>query len=259
MTERPPFLSIIVPAYNEERRLPDALERIGAYLAEKGLDAELIVVDDGSRDGTARIVEEARLPGLSAAGRLRLIRNRGNRGKGHSVRRGVLDARGIWVLFTDSDLSTPIEDFEKLYKRATAGGHDIVIGSRGLPDSNIELYQPFHRVFMGQTFNRIVRLMTGLPFRDTQCGFKLMARERVRSLFERMVVDRFAFDVELLFLAHRAGLSVAEEPITWRDSPRSKVGLLGDPLNMLRDVWKIRRRFARGLYRPPGGTHSAPK
>jgi len=262
----PPLLSIVIPAFNEEIRLPSTLSSIGSYLAAKGLDAEIIVVDDGSTDGTVRIVEQARQGGLGRARvegpatpttegvrfdpeRIRLVRNPENRGKGYSIRHGMFEARGTWVLFTDADLSTPIEDFERLHDSAREGDHDIVIGSRALPESRIELYQPLYRVLMGQTFNRIVRWIAGLPFRDTQCGFKLMGRERVRPLFERMVVDRFAFDVELLFLARHAGLSIAEVPVTWRNSPVSKVGLLRDPLNMLSDTWRIRRRFQRGDYR----------
>ena len=264
-----PLVSIVIPAYNEESRLPATLGRIGAYLLASGLDAEILIVDDGSSDGTAQLVEAAATKGAMRVGpaspgpggespgserripsaRLRLIRNPGNRGKGYSFRHGVSEARGTWVLFTDADLSTPIEEFEKLYARARDGRLDIVIGSRALPESNITLYQPFYRVWMGRTFNKMVRILAGLPFRDTQCGFKLMARERVRPLVERMVVDRFAFDVELLYLAHRAGLAIAEVPVTWHNSPVSKVGLLWDPANMLRDVWKIRRRDARGEYR----------
>ena len=264
----PPLVSIVIPAYNEEHRLPATLGRIGAYLARSGLDAEVLVVDDGSSDGTATLVETAartgavpveapgekgaRTEGRVPVGRLRLVRNPGNQGKGYTFRHGVREATGTWVLFTDADLSTPIEDFEKLYARARDAHLDIAIGSRGLPDSRITLYQPFYRVWMGRSFNRMVRLVAGLPFHDTQCGFKLMARARVLPLIERMVVDRFAFDVELLFLAHRAGLSIAEIPVTWHNSPVSKVGLLRDPVTMIRDIWKIRRRYDRGEYRRAG-------
>lgn len=246
-----PLLSIIFPAYNERSRLPGSLRRVAEYVGAKRLDAEIIVVDDGSGDGTADaaagIARSAdwTLP----AGRFRILRNTENRGKGYSIRTGLLAAGGTWALFSDADLSTPIEDFERLYTRAIDGQLDIVIGSRSLPESNITLYQPFHRWFMGQTFNRIVRLMTGLPFHDTQCGFKLMVRERVRPLLERMFVDRFAFDVELLYLACRTGLSVAEEPVTWHNSPVSRVGLLGDPVNMLLDIARVTRRYRRGGYR----------
>lgn len=269
-----PLVSIVIPAYNEATRLPATLGRIGAWLAVSGVDAEILIVDDGSSDGTGDLVEMAartgfvpveaparpavgaarsgpavRTEGRVPAGRLRLVRNPGNRGKGYSFRHGVREARGIWVLFTDADLSTPIEDFDRLYARARDGNFDIVIGSRALAESNITLYQPFYRVWMGRTFNRMVRLIAGLPFRDTQCGFKLMVRERVLPLVERMIVDRFAYDVELLLLAHRTGLTIAEVPVTWHNSPVSKVGLLRDPMNMLRDIWRVRRRFDRGEYR----------
>jgi dolichyl-phosphate beta-glucosyltransferase len=248
-----PLLSIVIPAYNEQTRLPGTLALVGAFLERGGLDAEVIVVDDGSADETAHAARQVRegWSGFAEPGRFRVVSNRENRGKGYSTRRGILEARGNWVLFSDADLSTPIEDFDKLYEEATKGGYEIVIGSRALPESNVEIYQPFYRRFMGQTFNRIVRLMTGLKFHDTQCGFKLMVRERVRPLVERMVIDRFAFDVELLYLAVRAGLTVAEVPVTWRNSPMSRVGLIGDPLNMLRDISRVVRRFRRGGYREP--------
>ena len=246
-----PYLSVVIPAFNEERRLGPTLERISGYLRDRGLEAEIVVVDDGSSDGTAALAEKS-LGGT----RGRVLRNSENRGKGYSVRTGVLHARGRWALITDSDLSTPIEEHALLAETARDHDLDVVIGSRGLHDSRVEVSQGILRRNMGRTFNLLIRLLTGLPFRDTQCGFKLVDRERTRPLFERMVVDRFAFDVELLFLCRRYGLSVAEVPVTWRNSPESKVGLLADPLNMLYDVLRVRWRFRRGMYdpkRPPAG------
>jgi dolichyl-phosphate beta-glucosyltransferase len=245
-----PHLSVVVPAYNEEERLARSLPAILDYLSARGLDAEILVVDDGSTDSTA---ERARA----------LLRDRGrvlggleNRGKGHAVRTGVLGAHGRWVLISDADLSTPIEEHAKL--AALARDHDLdgVIGSRGLPDSRVEVHQPRWRELMGQTFNLLVRRLTGLDYRDTQCGFKLLDRERTRPIFERMVVDRFAYDVELLFLCQRFGLRVREVPVVWRDDPRSTVGPLTDAPRMLADVLRVRWRFRRGLYNPevPTGT-----
>jgi len=166
------------------------------------------------------------------------------------VRRGCLEARGRWLLLSDADLSAPIEEYAKLAAAARDHDLDIAFGSRGLPDSVIEVRQNLVREYMGKSFNLLMRRLTGLPFRDTQCGFKLMDRKRVRPIFESMVVDRFAFDVELLFLAVRFGLRVREIPVVWRNEPLSRVSMLSDPLNMLYDVARVRWRFRRGAYNP---------
>jgi dolichyl-phosphate beta-glucosyltransferase len=240
-----PYLSIVVPAYNEEGRLPTSLPLIDAYATERGLDAELIVVDDGSTDRTATIADE-----FLRGRRGRLLRQSENLGKGAAVRRGVLEAEGRWILLTDSDLSTPIEEHARLAAIARDEDLDVVIGSRGLPDSRIEIRQNLLRQLMGKTFNRILRVVTGLPYRDTQCGFKLFDRERTLPLFRRMVVDRFAFDAELLFLCARFGLRVKEVPVIWRNAEGSKVGILSAPPRMLLDLIRVRWRFRRGLYNP---------
>ncbi len=235
-----PHLSIVIPAYNEEDRLGASLPLIEAYVRDRGLDAEILVVDDGSTDGTASIA--------STYGRA--LKQPENRGKGAAVRRGVLEAAGRWVLFTDADLSTPIEEHAKLAEIARDEDLDVVFGSRGLPDSRVEISQNRLRQLMGQTFNLILRRITGLSHRDTQCGFKLIDRSRTRPLFERMVVDGFAFDVELLFLCDRFGLRVKEVPVIWRNSDRSTVGILTAPPKMLLDLLRVRWRFRRGLYNP---------
>ena len=240
-----PFLTVVVPAFNEERRLGATLERVAAWLESRGLDGEILVVDDGSSDGTARVAAE-HLGGR----RGRVIRQPENRGKGAAVRRGVLEAHGRWVLLTDADLSSPIEEYDVLASAVRELDADVAIGSRGLRDSKVEIRQNLVRQTMGKTFNLAIRTMTGLPFRDTQCGFKLMDRERVRPLFEKMIVDRFAFDVELLFLCRKFGLRVVEVPVVWRNAPGSKVSILRDPLNMLADVARVRWRFRRGRYNP---------
>jgi len=245
-----PQLTVLIPAYNEERRLEGSLERIASYMTERGIAWDLLVVDDGSTDATARLAVE-----FLRGRRGRVLRNAENRGKGHAVRRGVLEASGRWVLVTDADLSAPIEEHAKLQAAVRDHDLDVAIGSRGLPDSRVEIRQHFVRERMGKAFNRVVRLMTGLPFRDTQCGFKLLDRDRCLPLFERMVVDRFAFDVEFLYLCLRFSLRVKEVPVVWRNAPGSTVTLLADPLNMLLDVTRVRWRFRRGLYNPSeGGT-----
>ncbi len=180
----------------------------------------------------------------------RVLRHPENLGKGAAVRRGVLEAEGRWVLITDADLSTPIEEHAKLAEAARDEDLDVAFGSRGLRGSQVEIEQSALRRLMGRTFNRILRSITGLRYYDTQCGFKLVDRQRTRPLFERMVVDHFAFDVELLFLCDRFGLRVKEVPVIWRDSGRSSVSVLGSPPRMFFDVLKVRWRFRRGLYNP---------
>jgi dolichyl-phosphate beta-glucosyltransferase len=248
-----PFLSIVIPAYNEEYRLVSSLGKITSYLDAAGIDAEILVVDDGSKDRTAELAAKA-LTGR----RGRVVRNGENRGKGYSVRHGVLEARGRFVLLTDADLSTPIDDHAKLAAVIRDRDLDVVIGSRALPNSDVQVRQAWVRQTMGRIFNAFIRAATGLPFRDTQCGFKLMDRERVKPLFEKMVVNRFAFDVELLFLCARFRLSVTEVPVTWRNAVGSKVSVLADPLNMIVDVFRVRWRFRRGLYNPETGATGAP-
>lgn len=240
-----PYLSIVIPAYNEEDRLGVSLPLIEAYVRERNLDAEILVVDDGSADGTAQMASA-----FLRERRGRVLRQPENRGKGAAVRRGVLKADGRWVLITDADLSTPIEEHAKLAEIAREEDLDIAFGSRGLPESQVEIRQNPLRQLMGKTFNLILRRITGLPHRDTQCGFKLLDRQRTRPLFERMVIDHFAFDVELLFLCDRFGLRVKEIPVIWRNSERSTVSVVTAPPRMLLDVVKVRWRFRRGLYNP---------
>jgi dolichyl-phosphate beta-glucosyltransferase len=240
-----PHLSIVIPAYNEEDRLGSSLPLIDAYVRERRLDAEILVADDGSTDGTARVASA-----FLRERRGRVLSRPENQGKGAAVRRGVLAAEGRWVLITDADLSTPIEEHARLADVARDEDLDVVFGSRGLADSKVEVRQNPVRELMGRTFNRILRVMTGLTHRDTQCGFKLIDRPRTRPLFERMVVDHFAFDVEFLFLCERFGLRVKEVPVTWRNSDRSTVSIVTAPPRMLLDVARVRWRFRRGLYNP---------
>lgn len=246
-------LSIVVPAYNEELRLGSSLPVILDYVRQSGLDAEVVVVNDGSSDETAKIARR-----VLSGGAGRVVDLAENRGKGFAVRTGVLEAQGRWVLMTDADLSTPIEEHRRLADYARDHDLDAVIGSRGLSESNIEVRQNFLRETMGKTFNRIIRLGTGLPFRDTQCGFKLIDRERSLPIFRSMIVDRFAFDVEYLFLCQRYGLEVREIPVTWRNAEGSKVSVLADPLNMLWDVARIRWHFRRGRYLSGSATEGGP-
>ncbi len=248
-----PHLSIVIPAYNEEDRLAAALPRVDEYLRSGAIDAEVLVVDDGSTDRTQAIASA-----LLREERGRVLRQPENAGKGAAVRRGVLAAQGRWVLITDADLSTPIEEHAKLAEVARDEDLDAVIGSRDLPGSRVEIRQSAPRRLLGKAFNRILRPMTGLTYRDTQCGFKLLDRARTRPLFERMVVDHFAYDVELLFLCDRFGLRVKEVPVVWRNSARSTVSIVWAPPRMLFDVVRLRWRFRRGLYNPRSGPVGEP-
>jgi glycosyltransferase involved in cell wall biosynthesis len=243
-SQGPLELSIIIPAFNEERRLPKTLQCIRAYLKSRSLRAEVLVVDDGSTDSTAKVVE------LSRAGfpELRLISNGRNRGKGFSVRQGMLEARGEIAMFTDADLSAPIEEADKLLAALRDGRYDGAIGSRAVDRSLIEVHQSAFRERAGILFNGIVRRITGLPFEDTQCGFKAFRREKARVIFEQQRTTGFGFDPEILFLAQREGLRIVEVPVRWAHDPASKVRMFGDSLRMLLDLLAIRWNALAGRY-----------
>ena len=246
MTQGSPELSIIIPAFNEEKRLPRGLERIHAYLSGRPGGAaavEVIVVDDGSSDATATIAREwaVRVPGW------RLVSNGRNRGKGFSVRHGMLEARGRIALFTDADLSSPIEESGKLLAAISSGSH-YAIGSRAVDRSLISTHQSPMREMAGIVFNGFVRLFTGLPFHDTQCGFKAFVREPARIVFEQQRIEGFGFDPEILFLAKRHGLQGAEVPVRWAHDPATKVNVVRDSIRMFGDLIVIRWNALLGRY-----------
>lgn len=234
-------LTIVVPAYNEAARIGATLTQMLQWLDGHAPRAQIIVVDDGSRDDTTAVVRER------AAGepRLRVERLPVNRGKGAAVRRGVELAQSDWVLFSDADLSTPIEELLKLRKAIEAGA-DIAIASRDRPDSDITRHQPAYREAMGRTFNALVRAMALPGFSDTQCGFKLFSAEAARRCFGRMTIERFAFDVEVLFIAQRLGYRIAEVGVRWVNDERTTVSPLRDASRMLVDIARIRYRH-RGI------------
>lgn len=238
-----PGLSIIIPSFNEELRLPATLQSIATYIRSKRPNTEVIVVDDGSVDRTAAVAESwrDRIP------QLRVLSNGRNRGKGFSVRHGSLEAKGDIVLFTDADLSSPIEEGEKLL--AALQDHDVAIGSRAVDRSLIEVHESVFREFAGIIFNRLVRIILWLPFIDTQCGFKAFKREHCRIIFEQQTIERFGFDPELLYLARHHGLSIQEVPVRWAHSPATKVSMLRDSVQMFLDVFVIRWNGLRGQYR----------
>jgi glycosyltransferase involved in cell wall biosynthesis len=244
-----PFLTVVVPAFNEGARLGHALESIRSYLTAKSFTAELIVVDDGSRDETPEL--------LAACARdfpsLRVLRNERNRGKGYTVRRGVLAAQGALVAFADADLSAPIEELDKLLLALESAGADAAVGSRALKRELIGVHQPWFRELGGRLFNLLVRLFTGLKVRDTQCGLKLFRRAATRRAFEQQRVEGFGFDPELLFLIERFGGKVVEVPVRWNDNPATKVHFLRDATRMALELVLLRWRWWRGHYRqtPP--------
>jgi len=238
-----PALSIIIPSYNEELRLPPSLGLIEDYINKSGRDTEVLVIDDGSTDQTAAVAEtfRARIP------QLRVVPNGENRGKGYSVRHGMTEARGDIVLFTDADLSAPIEEADKLISAMET--YDVAIGSRALDRNLIAVHESGFREFAGIIFNKIVRAVLWLPFVDTQCGFKAFRRERCKIIFEQQRIERFGFDPELLYLARHHGLKSVEIPVRWAHSPATKVNMLRDSVQMFLDVFTIRWNAMLGRYR----------
>jgi dolichyl-phosphate beta-glucosyltransferase len=241
--EAAPALSIIVPSYNEELRLPSSLGLIADYIKKSGRATEVIVVDDGSNDQTAAVAEtfRSRIPNLL------VVSNGENRGKGYSVRHGMQEAHGEIVLFTDADLSAPIEEADKLL--AAMAEYDVAIGSRALDRNLITVHESRFREFAGIIFNKIVRIVLWLPFVDTQCGFKAFRRERCRIIFEQQRIERFGFDPELLYLARHHGMKAVEIPVRWAHSPATKINMLRDSIQMFVDVFTIRWNALLGRYR----------
>ncbi|MEP6652157.1 MAG: dolichyl-phosphate beta-glucosyltransferase [Myxococcales bacterium] len=240
MSKTSPDLSVVIPAYNEAKRLGPTLDAIVAYLSSRQQTFEVIVADDGSTDTTLEMVK-GRGPAI------RVVALGVNRGKGAAVRAGVAAAAGRMILFSDADLSTPIQEWERFQGRLSAGC-DVVIGSRGLDASRIEIRQPWFREKMGRTFNWILRRILPLRFPDTQCGFKAFTAAAAHSLFRASQTDGFAFDAEILFLAELAGYRVEELGITWRNSAESRVSPVRHSFQMMRDLIRIRIRAMRGSY-----------
>jgi glycosyltransferase involved in cell wall biosynthesis len=241
-----PSISIVIPAFNEAGRIGGSLRSIADFARRVATRLELIVVDDGSSDDTASIAN-AHLPRLRHV-EGRVLRYSQNRGKGYAVRYGLLAARAPYAVFTDADLSTPIEELPRLVRAISAGEADLTFGSRALNRSLIGVHQPRRRELAGRAFNVALRLATGLPFRDTQCGFKAFRMSVCRPLIEAGTIDGFGFDIELLYEAHRAGLRLQEIPVRWNHREGSKVNCLRDGLGMLGDIVAVRRRGAAGAY-----------
>lgn len=233
-------LSLVIPAYNEEQRIGDTLRLAQAYLSRQAYQSEIIVVDDGSQDRTAVLVQTV-FPDV------RVISYERNRGKGYAVKTGMLAATGEYRVFCDADGSTRIEEVGKFWPRFEAGA-DIVIGSRALPESDIQIRQHYLRESMGRMFNVLVKLLLREQFLDTQCGFKGFTAESARLLFPRQRLDRFTFDAELLYIARKHGLRVEETPVIWCNVPHSRVHLVWDSLRMFADLIRIRLNDFAGKY-----------
>jgi dolichyl-phosphate beta-glucosyltransferase len=237
-------LSIVIPAYNEELRLPATLDIIFNWLDTSPYrDAEVLVVDDGSTDSTVAVVQNR----AATEPRLLLVQNPGNRGKGFAIRHGMLEAKGDWILFSDADLSAPIDELPKLLTAAQQKNAAIAIGSRALDRSLIGVHQSQWREASGVAFNRVMRLITGLPFADTQCGFKLFRRDAARRVFHLQRLDGFSFDVEDLFVAYTLGISTIEVPVRWNNVEGTKVGMLQGVASFL-DLLRIRWNWLQGHY-----------
>jgi dolichyl-phosphate beta-glucosyltransferase len=244
------YLSLIIPAYNEEQRLPATLTRMAEYLALRDFSYEIIVVDDGSRDGTRDMVRE--FAATRSFVRLECYDDENgkplNRGKGYAVRHGVLAARGRDILFSDADLSTPIEEMEKLLPPISRGDCDVAIASRALPESNLTVHQPWYRERMGRLFNSIVQRVIDTKIVDTQCGFKAFRGDVAKRLFGMAQIEGFGFDTEILFLAQKFKYRVREMPVTWEHRDDSRVSPLSAPFQMLSEVMEVRLNDIRGLY-----------
>ena len=240
-----PQLSIVIPAYNEASRITQTLDAIRQYLEQNGIDAEVIVVNDGSVDSTAEVVS-VRSTNWPC---LRLINNPGNQGKGYSVKNGALHSRGKVVLFTDADLSAPIAELPKLVEPILKGEWDLTFGSRAVDRSLIGVHQSLFREYSGRIFNVFVQLITGLPFSDTQCGFKSFHREKSLPVFERQTINRFGFDPEILYIARKWGLRIREIPVRWNHVEGTTVRFLKDSVRMFLDLARIRWNDMRGKYR----------
>ncbi len=237
-------ISIVVPAYNEEARLPETLRRIEQYFSQSDWGFhEILVVDDGSTDGTA----EAAGVFAAANPNIRVLKNPGNRGKGYSVRHGMLEALAEWALFTDADLSAPIEELDTLWSELRRERSEIAIGSRAINPSLIGVHQPGFRETAGKFFNLVMRAVTGLNIADTQCGFKLFRGDVAREVFKRQTLEQFGFDVEVLYIAKKLGYRIAEVPVHWNHSEGSKVGMCNG-LQAFGELARIRINDLKGRY-----------
>jgi glycosyltransferase involved in cell wall biosynthesis len=238
-----PTYSIVIPAYNESARIPATLKSVVDCIRQRGWSAEVVVVNDGSSDSTADVVRAF----AAANPEVRLLENPGNRGKGYSVRSGMLQAHGEVVLFSDADLSAPIEEADGLFA-AIAAGADIAIGSRWLETKRQTIRQPFYRQFFGRCFNGVTRFVMGLKFADTQCGFKAFTRAAAQTVFQLQTIERWGFDPEILFIALKRGYRIQEVAVSWAHDERTRMSYLKDGIKMLQEIAIVRWNALTGRY-----------
>ncbi len=238
-----PNYSIVIPAYNEAARIPATLRNVVECVRTNGWSAEVVVVDDGSTDATAEVVRKF----AAGAPEVRLLQNPGNRGKGYSVRSGILQSLGEVVMFTDADLSAPMEEAQGLFD-AIANGADIAIGSRWLERTRQTIRQPLYRQFFGRCFNGVTRFVMGLPFADTQCGFKAFTRVAAQTVFQLQTIERWGFDPEILFIAIKRGYRIQEVPVSWAHDERTRMSYLKDGIKMLEEIAIVRWNALLGRY-----------
>ena len=234
-------LSIVIPAYNKEKRIKKTIETILFYLEKHQYSYEILVINDGSTDKTKEVALEFKNR------KIKCLDNLGNKGKGYSVKAGILAATKEWILFTDADLSTPIEELESFFRYSSDA--EVIIGSRNLPMSQITVKQPFLRSSLGKIFPLFVRLLLLPKIYDSQCGFKLYKKETAKKIVEKQTIDGFCFDAEHLFLAKKLGYAIKEVPVSWANDERSKIRIVQDSLQMFFDVLKIRWNDWMGMYR----------
>lgn len=239
-----PFLSIVIPAYNEEKRLATTLQAVQNFLSKQKYKSEVIVVDDGSRDQTSATTQKykGQIPTL------KILKHKVNLGKGAAVKSGVLNSSGEYVLFADADNSTPIEELDKLLPYATKENYDLVIGSRYTKESDVQIRQPWYRRFLGRTGNLVIQIFLLPGINDTQCGFKLLKGDVARELFPKLTINRFGFDMELLYLAKKKKQKIKVVPVSWLNSAQSRVRPVRDGLKTLGELIKIQLNNLRGVY-----------
>jgi glycosyltransferase involved in cell wall biosynthesis len=243
----PPDLSVVIPAFNEGRRIGPTLDKIRRFLGTEKKRGEIIVVNDGSTDATVDVVRD-QSRGLGSGMTLQILENSSRRGKGYSVRRGMLKATGAEILYTDADLSSPIDEYWKLAAAIRTGNAAIAFGSRAVTGSVIDVHQLWVREMFGRASNLMVRKVSGLEFKDTQCGFKLFTRQAAHKVFSLQTIDGFAFDIEILYIAKILGITAFEVPVTWSHVPGTSVRFVTDAPRALADLLRIRYRDLRGAY-----------
>lgn len=236
------FFSVVIPAYNEEKTIVATIKAVENYFRQNGIAFEIIIVDDGSLDNTVKLISEN-----FKNEAIRIIEKKRNEGKGAAIKDGILNSKGDYILFTDSDLSTPITEFGKFTKYIQEN-YDVIIGSRALPGSRVVVRQPFYREALGKIFNLFVKFFLFKGINDTQCGFKLFKGVCAKEIFKLQRINDFGFDIEILFVAGKMNFKIAEVPVVWHNRPSTRLNIIKDSLGMFFDIFKILRNYKKGFY-----------